>query len=69
MDSDRWSRCNRFDGKTQPCICWFARRQRELVAAGDWPGGDMGMLSDWLEMVQHHGCHAPFDGSSIYARS
>lgn len=64
LDAERWPRCDRFDGETQPCVCWFAKRQEESV--GEWPGGDVGMLSDWLDVVQqHHERRAPFDPSAI----
>jgi hypothetical protein len=65
MDAKRWPRCDRWDGGTQPCLCWFSERQRELFEAGDWPGGDAGMLSDYLEMAQHHDCNKPIDWSLI----
>jgi hypothetical protein len=65
MNAERWPQCDRFDAKTQPCLCWFSQRQRELVEAGGWPGGDAGMLSDYLELAQHHHCSAPFDWSVV----
>jgi hypothetical protein len=42
-----------------------SERQRESVEAGGWPGGDVGMLSDYLEMAQRHPCDAPIDWSTI----
>ncbi len=65
MDAGRWQQCGRFDGKTQPCLCWFAQQQLKLHAAGEWPGGEAAVLADYAEMTQRHDCAAPFDWSAI----
>jgi hypothetical protein len=66
MDSGRWPQCPRWDGGTQACFCWFARRQREWVDAGnEWPGGEVQMFTDYLEMAQRHDCNKPINRSLI----
>ena len=66
MDSARWPHCARFDGGTQPCLCWFARQQREWIEGGnEWPDGEVGYLADWLEVARVHECNEPFDGSGM----
>jgi hypothetical protein len=52
LDDRNWQRCERWDGATQACLCWFDERQRELIDAGEWPGGDTAEFGDWLEMTQ-----------------
>ena len=65
MDASRWQQCTRFDGGTQPCLCWFAEQQDELQAVGEWPGGEAAVFADYSEMTQRHDCAAPFDWSAI----
>lgn len=65
VDSGRWPLCDRFDGETQPCLCWIAQQQDALAAARRWPGGNVTMFTDWLEVVQQYQCQAPFGPSRI----
>ena len=66
MDAKRWPQCPRWDGGSQPCVCWFSRQQRQFVDAGnEWPGGEVGMLADYLEMQRVHDCNEPIDWSVI----
>lgn len=67
MDPQSWPECQRFDGGTQPCCCWFAERQSEWleVEGNVWPGGEAGAFRDWITISGQHECNAPFDPSEV----
>ena len=66
VDSARWPLCPRWDGGSQPCVCWANEAQRNWVDAGnEWPGGEVGFFSDFLEQSIKHWCKQPFDWSVI----
>lgn len=66
VDSALWPMCARYDGGEQRCVCWWAQKQHEYVAAGnEWPGGDERVLADLLEMHTRFPCNEPFDGTLI----
>lgn len=67
MDASTWPLCARAGGGEQPCSCWFADRQSEWAATpgNEWPGGDVGLLRDYLAVIRVHECNAPFDPAHV----
>lgn len=64
MDSAKWPDCVRFDGKKQPCWCWFSEQQDKIPDEA-YPGGEVQKMADYLEVTSRHDCNAPFDGSAV----
>lgn len=61
----RWPMCVGFDGRSQPCICWFSTQQETYLAnGGEWPGDEAGALADYLKLCQRYECRAAFDPAS-----
>ncbi len=66
MDTRVWPRCERYDSGTQPCVCWFSDEQQKWwLHSGKWPGGEVKMFADYMEMQRRHPCRQPFDWSVI----
>jgi hypothetical protein len=66
VDPQSWPRCDRWDGKTQPCSCWCVNRRREWQAAGNnWPGGPAQELEDLIALQQQFECNEPWDQGRI----
>jgi hypothetical protein len=48
-DPTRWPQCERFDGGTQPCVCWLSGHvQAEGLDIDMWP------------LLDEHKCAKPF---------
>jgi hypothetical protein len=59
VDSSSWPLCRRYDGRKQPCWCWFEARHSE-VGADAWPGGEAAHFIDFINVTQRHECNALF---------
>ncbi|MGV0618175.1 hypothetical protein ABQE58_25105 [Mycolicibacterium elephantis] len=59
VDASSWPRCDRFDGGSQPCWCWFDE-QLEEIAPRNWPGGEAVQIVDYMNVTMQHECNAPW---------
>jgi hypothetical protein len=66
VDPSLWPLCPTYTGDQPHCVCWWAKRQSEFLAAGgEWPSGERCELADLIDMHSRFPCREPFDGSQI----